>query len=85
MAFDDLLVAAISVVLAVAAWVAAWGRWQAPFHLRSVSAIDQRYGRGAARTFLFLIGLALMILAITIAFDWRPIYASLVGWTAAAR
>lgn len=79
MAFDDLLVVTVSAVLAAAAWVAAWGRWQAPYHLRSVAAIEQRYGRDTARGFLFLVGVALAALAVVIALDWRPIYASLVG------
>ncbi|WP_153555241.1 hypothetical protein [Roseimaritima sediminicola] len=73
---DQILVATVSAGLGVLACLAATQRWQGPYRLRSIAAVQRRYGLPAARVLLLAIGLILLVLAFVIALDLRPAYRS---------
>lgn len=76
MRVDQILVAAVAAALGCLAFLAALQLWLPPYRLRSIAAVETRWGRPAARGLLLLISLLLFALAAVIAVDLRPAYAA---------
>jgi Mg2+/citrate symporter len=74
--FDQPLVGSIALVIATAAAIAGVGPWDSPYQLRTFAAIDQRYGRLAARLIWIAIAAVLMTMGLAIISGWRPSYVS---------
>jgi Mg2+/citrate symporter len=72
--FDQPLVGSIALVIAAAACVVGFGPWEGPYQLSTFAAIDQRYGRRAARMVWIAIAAVLMTLGLAIISGWRPSY-----------
>lgn len=73
---DQILVAALATILGTLSLLAAVTGWSLPFRLRSLAAVQRKWGQPAARGLLLLVGLLLFALAVVIAFDLRPAYHS---------
>ena len=75
MRWDDFLVGGVALVLAGLALASAMFRSPPTYRLRSIQAIEQRFGATAAR--LFLAGLALLLFSVgtAILIGARPHYA----------
>ncbi|QDV65337.1 hypothetical protein [Crateriforma conspicua] len=76
MSYGDSLVGGIALVLAVVAAAVALGPWQVPFQLRSVRAVDERFGRTAARTMVMLVAAMCFVASVSILNGIRPSYAT---------
>ena len=68
---QDVFVGLVSAVLGLLALVAAMFRWQAPYQLRLVKQVEQRWGRAAAQLMLATVGIVLIGLGIAIALGFR--------------
>ncbi|QEG40220.1 hypothetical protein [Roseimaritima ulvae] len=73
---DQILVAAVATSLGTLSLVAAATGWALPYRLRSLAAVQRKWGQPAARGVLLLVGLLLLALAAVIALDLRPAYHS---------
>ncbi|MEL6104718.1 MAG: hypothetical protein AAFU85_01720 [Planctomycetota bacterium] len=73
--YNDLLVAGVAVVGGVLALAASIGPWPAPYELRTMASIRDRYGMATARATWMLIALASLVVGIVIATGVRPGYA----------
>lgn len=74
--FSDWLVSGIAIIAGLIALLAATTAWQAPYRLRSIDRIKQRYGMTAARTTWLLIGVISITAATCILMGVRPSYAT---------
>ncbi|QDS94789.1 hypothetical protein FF011L_35710 [Roseimaritima multifibrata] len=72
---DQWLVSGTAACLASLAFAAVFGLWNAPYRLRSVSAVKQKWGKNSARLFLLGLGILLLFLTVIVAVDWRPSFA----------
>ena len=72
------LVGIIAMTFAILVAGVALGPWERPFHLRTLNALDDRFGRRPARTILAAIAAILAALAVAILMDLRPSYATSV-------
>ncbi len=73
---DQILVAAVAAVLGTLSLLAASTGWSLPYRLRSIAAVQRKWGQPAARGLLLLIAVLLLALAVVIAMDLRPAYRS---------
>ncbi len=80
---DQIIVAAVAAAVGSLATLAALQVWTAPYRLRSIAALESRFGRNAARWFLVLIALLLFGIAYAVAIDLRPGYATMSAFPAA--
>lgn len=75
MSYDEPLVGAVAIVLAVIAAAIAVGPWSQPYRLRSFSAITQRFGKPVARGIWVAIAVASLTAGLAILTGIRPSYA----------
>ena len=75
MSYDEPLVGALALVFAVVAAAISVGPWTAPYQLRSVSALQDRFGKPAARGLWVAVALASLAAGLAILSDLRPSYA----------
>ena len=75
MSYDEQLVGALSIILSVLATLIATGHWDAPYQLRTISAVSRRYGKSAARCVWIAIAIASFAAGIAIINGVRPPYA----------
>ena len=74
--YGDLFVASVAVVGGTLALAVSLGPWPAPYELRTVAMIRQRYGMAAARAMWMLVALASLLAGVAIATGFRPGYAT---------
>ena len=75
MRYDDMLVGSLASVLAMIAIAISLGPWKRPYQLRSVAAVESRFGKTAARGVWLVIALASLIAGVVIFAGLRPVYA----------
>lgn len=73
--YGDMFVASVAVVGGTLALAVSLGPWPAPYELRTVAMIRQRYGMAAARAMWMLVALASLLAGVAIATGFRPGYA----------
>ncbi len=76
MSYQELFVGSTAILGALIASAVALGPWSAPYRLHSVSAIQRRYGKPAARGLWFAVAVALLSAGIAIIGGFRPSYAA---------
>lgn len=74
--YNDMFVAGVAVVGGLLAFAVSIGPWPAPYELRTMATIRDRYGMTTARATWMLIALASLIAGIVIATGVRPGYAT---------
>ena len=72
---DEFLVGSIAVVVAILAVAIALGPWNSPYQLRTISAVNRRFGKPVARVVWLAIALASMAAGLAILGGLRPHYA----------
>lgn len=75
MNYDDAFVGVLAMVLAILAVTVAVGPWDQPYRLRTVSAVQQRYGKPVARGLWIAIAIAVFTSGFAILSGIRPSYA----------
>lgn len=75
MRYDDILVGSLAFVLALVSIAICVGPWTRPYQLRSVAAIESRFGKTAARSVWLVIALASLTAGVVILAGIRPAYA----------
>ena len=75
MSYDETLVGSLAIIMAIIAAVISAGPWEAPYRLRTFSAITRRYGKAAARAVWIAIAVASFIAGLAIFSGTRPSYA----------
>ena len=75
MSYDEPLVGSLAIVVAIVAAAIAVGPWTQPYHLRTFSAISQRYGKPVARGLWVAIAVASLTAGLAILTGLRPSYA----------
>ncbi|MEO1527916.1 MAG: hypothetical protein AAFX06_20990 [Planctomycetota bacterium] len=73
--YNDLFVAGVAFVGGGLSLAISVGPWPAPYELRTMAAIRDRYGMAAARATWMLIALASILAGVAIATGLRPSYA----------
>ena len=73
--FSDWIVSGIAIIAGLIALLSAASTWQAPYRLRSIDRIKQRYGMATARALWLLIGVISLTAATCILMGVRPGYA----------
>jgi len=73
--YDELLVGALALIIAAIAAAIALGPWEAPYRLRTMATLSDRFGRPAARSLWFAIALAAFSAGLAIISGTRPTYA----------
>ena len=76
MRYDDVFVGAVAIILGIISLVIAFGPWQGPYQLRSVSAVGNRFGKPAARGVWILVAVVSILSGLAISNGIRPSYAS---------
>ncbi|TWU20184.1 hypothetical protein Pla52o_46990 [Novipirellula galeiformis] len=74
MSYDEPLVGSLAVVFAVASSVVAVGPWAGPYRLRSIAAVEHRFGKLAARCLWLAVAIAAFAAGIAILSGVRPSY-----------
>ena len=75
MSYDEAFVGSLAIGFSIAAVVIAFGSWDLPYRLHSVSAFQRRFGKPAARGLWVAVGVALLMAGISIFNGFRPSYA----------
>lgn len=75
MRYDEPLVGSLAIILAITAAAIAVGPWTEPYRLRSISAVNQRFGKPAARGVWIAISIAALTAGFAILSGVRPSYA----------
>lgn len=75
MSYDEPLVGSLAIILSVLAALIAAGYWEAPYQLRTISAVSRRFGKSAARCVWIAIAIASFSAGIAIIKGVRPSYA----------
>ena len=73
--YNDLLVSAVALIGAVAAFAVGVGRWEQPYRLRTISAVVDRFGVTAARLVWIALAIISFVAGLAIAGGVRPSYA----------
>ena len=76
MTYDEPLVGSLAIVLGVVSIAIAAGPWEAPYRLRTLSAVSENYGKVAARLVWLVIAMATLMAGIAILSGTRPPYAT---------
>ena len=76
MSYDETFVGALAIILAIISTVIAVGPWDAPYQLKTVSLIAERYGKSAARGFWVVVAIATFAAGLAIVSGTRPAYVS---------
>ena len=76
MAMGDSLVGGLALGFALVAVGIALGPWDQPYRLRSIDAIQKRFGRSAARLVWLALAVTCFASAIAILSGFRPSYAA---------
>ncbi len=75
MSYDEPLVGTLSIVMSTIAVFIAVGPWDQPYELRTIQAVQQRYGKPIARGVWAAIALAAFTSGAAILSGLRPAYA----------
>lgn len=73
---DQAIVGTVAIGMGSLALSAVAGVWDEPFRLRTILAIEDRWGKGAARLTLGIIAAGLLAAGAAILLDARPSYAT---------
>ncbi|MGB7329009.1 MAG: hypothetical protein WBD31_29280 [Rubripirellula sp.] len=82
MSYDEPLVGGLSVLMSMMAMFIAVGPWDQPYQLKTIHAIQHRFGKLAARIVWVAIAIAAMDAGIAILSGMRPSYATQAVTTA---
>ncbi|NND96596.1 MAG: hypothetical protein HKN47_04625 [Pirellulaceae bacterium] len=74
--YDELLVGALAIIFAIVALVISAGPWDAPYRLRTISAVASRFGKPAARGIWVAVAVAAFASGLAIFSGTRPSYAT---------
>jgi hypothetical protein len=75
MSYDEPLVGSLAIIIAVAAVAIAIGPWSQPYRLKTISAVNRRFGKPAARGVWIAIAIAALTAGFAILSGVRPGYA----------
>jgi hypothetical protein len=75
MSYDEPLVGSLAIIVAVAAVAIAVGPWSQPYRLKTISAVNRRFGKPAARGVWIAIAIASLTAGFAILSGVRPGYA----------
>ena len=75
MSYDEPLVGALAIVIAIIAGAISAGPWESPYQLRTFAAITRRYGKHVARGVWMAIAVASFAAGLAIINGVRPSYA----------
>ncbi|MDE0865564.1 MAG: hypothetical protein OSA98_17395 [Rubripirellula sp.] len=71
---DEVFVGILALSFSLVAFSIGIGPWLAPYRLRTIHGIAQRYGKAAARTVWVTVSIALLAAGLAILFGMRPGY-----------
>ncbi|WP_145419505.1 hypothetical protein [Planctomycetes bacterium K23_9] len=74
MSYDEQLVGSVAIIIACIAALISAGPWEAPYQLRTIGIITDRWGKPAARSIWLAIALASLAAGIAIFSGTRPSY-----------
>lgn len=77
--WDQPLVGSLALIMAGVAATVGAGPWERPYQLRSISTIDDRFGRPVARLAWFALAASLVAVGVAIISGWRPAYTAMVS------
>ena len=75
MRYDEPLVGSLAIIIAITAMAIAVGPWSEPYRLRTISAVNRRFGKPAARGVWMAIAIAALTAGFAILSGVRPSYA----------
>lgn len=75
MRYDEPLVAALAIGMALIAAAIAVGPWNGPYRLRSIDAVSNRFGKPAARAVWIAVAVTMFTTGLAIIKGVRPTYA----------
>jgi len=75
LSYDEPLVAGVALILAIIASLIALGPWSAPYRLRTIAAVQRRFGKPVARAVWALVALAMFAASVSIVTGIRPAFA----------
>ena len=73
--YDEPFVGTLAIIIAIIAVAIAMGPWTQPYQLRSIAAIDRRFGKPVARGVWVAIAVTLFATGCAILSGTRPSYA----------
>ncbi len=79
LSYDEPLVGSLALMLSGVALAIAVGPWQQPYQLRSVCAVQRRFGKPAARGLWVLVAAASLVSGLAILSGIRPAFAVPAG------
>lgn len=75
MSYDEPLVAAVAMLVAMVAGLIAVGPWHGPYRLRTIAAVQRRFGKPVARLVWAIIALLMITASVSIISGIRPAFA----------
>jgi len=75
MPYDEPLVAAVAIGMAMIAAGIAVGPWNGPYRLRSIDAVSHRYGKTVARAVWIVVAVTMFATGLAIVSGVRPTFA----------
>ena len=73
--YNDMFVATVAMIASLSALAVSIGPWHAPYRLRSMAVIVERYGMTAARWVWVAVAVISLVAGVAIASGIRPSYA----------
>ncbi|TWU43066.1 hypothetical protein Q31b_21030 [Novipirellula aureliae] len=74
MNYGDTLVGSIAILFSIISAFISLGPWTRPYQLRTISLVNERFGRTTARLVWMIVAIAAFVAGIAILADIRPAY-----------